>query len=439
MNDRLEAILQTAYYYREGDCVERNVEESVRLYNYVLKEEPNNARALFGLAYCYYDEDQPTKDTNKWLPLFLSAAQQGHIGSQYTLGCYYMDIRDYQSALYWLHLAADQEDIGSIYLIQHIVFDCDEAGPYMSYIEALRYLHKAYDLKADYAARRLGHIYYSFDKGGIQDYKKAIRFNQEAAVNGDSTAAFYVADSYLFGRGVENNVFEAISWFKFSYDLGEQNALLKLAYLYYKADEVGFAPTLDMRHKIIDETCDITDHYTRPMMIYEDDGKFGAPNHIKANFYAKKCDDYTKKNGSYSEENNAELQLGRSRVLRQFEFEGALYEWCMTPETDIAKKREAISHFERNIEEYADLNSLRTLACLYAGITGFPRFDANSFTTKMMPKDLLINSCKAVVNYDRAFELLDKGIEWGDEICRTICKGLCRLIRRDFDRSHVRR
>ena len=88
-----------------------------------------------------------------------------------------------------------------------------------------------------YMEYQLGAMYYS-GKGVDQDVQEAIRWYRMAAEQGYSEAQNRIGDLYYSGEGVEQDVQEAIRWYRMAAEQGHAEAQNHMGDLYYSGEGV---------------------------------------------------------------------------------------------------------------------------------------------------------------------------------------------------------
>ena len=435
MDPRTEALIQTAWHYREGENVEKNLELAIQLYNRAIQIAPEYSRAYYGLGWCYFDVDDMDKNFNTWFPLFQKAAMLGYPAAQYDLAYYYESNKMFSEALKWYEMAANQDDTDAILNMSRILL-WEEDFAAKDYPKAFRLMHKAYELKADWAALELGLAYYDCPDKSYIDYDKSIKYFKESALRGDGLGAFFVAQSYKLGRGVPQNLSDAIVWLKFAADHGDEDSIKSLAVYYSYPEKNGFVFSKDDTVAIIEKATDESCAFCYSMMQDYDNGKYGTIDHDKANHF---CSKFYRIRGEKEETDvtfDAKEQLIDLRNLRSMNYAATFAKWSITPDSDIEGKKALIKEFEENIEKRGDLNSLKTLACIYAGMNGIKRYNCPSVNSETGEvSNLIITDAPAeqinslpvegILDYKKAFELLEKGIKMGDPDCDALLKTFC--------------
>lgn len=176
------------------------------------------------LGYCYMKGLGVTRDAKKAFEYFQFAAQQKNTQALYNIGlCYDQGIgvrRNFDEALKNYRFAIDQ---GNIPALNNLAI-CYQQGytglPKLD--EALRYYTKAANEHGDAAAQNnLGVLYETGVKKDEfndyelkQDLKQAIEYYQLSASQGNPEAMFNLGNCYEYGRGVNKDLMQALSYYR---------------------------------------------------------------------------------------------------------------------------------------------------------------------------------------------------------------------------------
>ena len=151
-----------------------------------------DAEAQYQLALCYDSGAGVEKDTEKLKYWLETAALNGHVKAQYTIGMiYYANFNkdDDEKAARFFTLAAEQGDVGS--------------------------------------QLQLG-ILYDRGKGVKKDERAAFCWYLKAAEQGNTTATYLVGIDYYQGTGVDKNYKEAARWLRAAGDMYDAKEILDL-------------------------------------------------------------------------------------------------------------------------------------------------------------------------------------------------------------------
>lgn len=174
-----------------GDLYYEKDQKDPKVYEYYHKAAiRGSSRAKFNLGYLYEDGiGGVSQDENQSLYWYKSAAKDGYAPAQCSVGRYYYEKDDYETAIPWLQKAVEQEVIGAkvIYSLCLIQFE--------------KFPEKAYNLM------------------------------HEAANANDSAAQYYMGCFYKKGFLVRKNINQAIVWYKKAAENGSKDAKARLSEL----------------------------------------------------------------------------------------------------------------------------------------------------------------------------------------------------------------
>lgn len=422
-----EALVLAANYYREGEGVDKDLDKAKLLYNKLLDADKNNAKALYGLAYCYYDEDNKEKDRELRLSLLKKSADLGYATAQCSLGWEYAILDDYKQSVFWYEKAAAQDDTDALEDLGFLALFEEGASQFISKQKGFEYLNKSYSLGNFKSASTLGLAYYHCPDESLRDYKKALYFNKMAAMAGDEDSACMVAEAYDEGLGTDVDYYESIMWRIKSAEMGNETALLVLSAIFYDIDSTKFKMKLkpEEMEKILISASDICRNACYTLAMKYEKGDFGKIDKEKAVFYCQKFKTIkpNERAADYQDDDNAAMDwLVDFRQLASNKCSVAIAKWNFdkVEPSDLQSKKEAIEMLEKNISETNDIRSMRVLASIYCGIT----------TVKDIIEDHTISlvSEPLLHDYKKATDLLEKGISLGDEECKNILKEYCSMI-----------
>ena len=204
-----------------------------------------DAQGLYLLGYMYQTGSGGTKDIEQAVSYYRKSAEQGFADAQLALSlCYYHGNgvkQDYSQAANWMRKAAEQgnEDakkylpqVEALLKEQQSSEDSEESD-FQKYISAA----KQGDAKAQYM------IAFCFYKGdGVnQDLTQAVSWWRKAANQGIAEAQYMLGLCYHNGKGVSQDYAQAASWWRKAADLGDADAQNNLGSCYY----YGHGVTLD--------------------------------------------------------------------------------------------------------------------------------------------------------------------------------------------------
>lgn len=190
---------------------------------------PEAAQSIKAALHALYEEGSAKRAAE----MFRSAAEQGLPQAQFAYAaCCRRGVgveKNESEAVKWYRAAAEQgyepamAFLASCYMNGKGVEKDEEKG--------LAWMRRAAP-KNDYALYQLGSSYLN-GKGGLEvDGKKALELVIEAAKRGHALSQNAVGWIYKEGLGVDENVDEAVKWFRLAAAQGQQNALTNLAWCY---------------------------------------------------------------------------------------------------------------------------------------------------------------------------------------------------------------
>lgn len=117
-----DAMCMLANSYRDGDGVEKDMEQALQLYKKAIAID-GNIDSLLGLGICYMKGDGVSQNYQHGVFLIERSAKQGNMIAQYNMGEFYrigMGVEtDMEEALRWYHLSAAQGYDKAIEFLEH--------------------------------------------------------------------------------------------------------------------------------------------------------------------------------------------------------------------------------------------------------------------------------------------------------------------------------
>ncbi|KAF9932108.1 hypothetical protein FBU30_008922 [Linnemannia zychae] len=180
------------------------------------------------------------------------SAKRGDKDAQIELGNKYKDGKDveqdYQAAMDWYRLAADQEDpdgqykVGYMYYHGHSVVK-DYSTSREWYLKAAEQGHIA-------AICDLGRMY-ELGLDTPVDFELAMDFYRRSAKKGYAEAEYNIGNMYRFGKGVAQDDAEAMAWFLKAAEKGNANAQASIGFMYQRGHHVpqDFSLSIAWYHK----------------------------------------------------------------------------------------------------------------------------------------------------------------------------------------------
>ena len=136
---------------------------------------------------------------------------------------------NYEKALEYYQLAADQEDAEALWFIGSLYYY--GYGVEQSYEKALEYFQRAAEMGNVRALNSIGYMY--LDGEGVdQDYQKALECIQSAVDQGEIHAQKNMGHMYLYGLGVDQDYEKALEYYRLAADQGLGDAFIGLGDLY---------------------------------------------------------------------------------------------------------------------------------------------------------------------------------------------------------------
>ena len=185
---------------------------------------------LYELGNSYYEK----KDYERAIEYFRLAAEQGHAGAQNRLGNCYKNgqgVRhNFIEAVRWYTKAAEQGHA----FAQNNLGNCYYRGwgVERDYNEAVKWFRKAAEQGNVYAQYKLGVCYYN-GQGVVQDYREAAKWYRKAAEQGNATAQNNLGNCYRNGWGLRQDYKEAVKWYRKAVEQGNDYAQYNLGLCYY--------------------------------------------------------------------------------------------------------------------------------------------------------------------------------------------------------------
>ena len=204
-------------------------------YEWALKgAEKNDTWAQYVLAKCYlFGYGGCKKDDTTAIGYLTKAAEGGVCIAQKLLADYYEDgnhvEKNQTKAIRYYEMAVQQ---GNTDAMKHLGFLYHQQGNYdKSYETFLKLANK----KDPYGVFRLASYYiYIKEPHDVTTVGKGLRMMEKADSFGDEHAPYFLATYFEETDNVENNINEAIKWYKRSAERGFPFASDKLAHLYYE-------------------------------------------------------------------------------------------------------------------------------------------------------------------------------------------------------------
>ncbi len=179
---------------------------------------------------------QKERNYTEAIPLLNQAAEQGHIGAQYSLAFIHMNVtQDYAQVVKWYLKIAEREDDA---LVQYVLGSMYQYGKGVqkNYTQAAEWYRKAAKRGKSEAQLELG-LLYKNGQGVKQDYKQAVAWIRKAAEQDDITATeaqVALGKMYYKGDGALEDYTKAAKWYRKAAEQGHVQALNALGIMHEK-------------------------------------------------------------------------------------------------------------------------------------------------------------------------------------------------------------
>ncbi len=165
----------------------------------------------------------------------IKLAQQGDVDEQFDVGMAYFTGKEgvkqnYEEALKWFTLAAENNDDVAQFVIGHIYYF--GKGVTIDYEEAVKYFELSASQGNAKAQNMLGLCYIN-GQGVQEDFNQAIKYFQLAADQNVVESQYYLGIIYFYGQGINQDTNKAIQLFKLAASNGDEDSQLILGELYY--------------------------------------------------------------------------------------------------------------------------------------------------------------------------------------------------------------
>lgn len=190
--------------------------------------------AQYLLGKHYYD--MVPRKYKEALDLFASSAKHCCVPAQEMMARIYLDDNnDYEHALHWAQLAANQGGASGQYIVGHMYYH--GYGVEKDYKQALHWLKMAAE-QNQYEALYLLGVMYKDGLGVVQDYVQAYKYFDIATDQFPHAKALNcMADMAYNGHGgVDKNIVEAIEFYFNAADSGDSDAQFNIGLIYYRGD-----------------------------------------------------------------------------------------------------------------------------------------------------------------------------------------------------------
>ncbi|WP_372474147.1 hypothetical protein AB4865_02430 [Capnocytophaga sp. ARDL2] len=237
----VQAQTELSDRYFKGKGVRRSYEQAIFWLTKVA--ESGNVEAQLQLANHYFEGKKIRKSNEKGVFWLEKVAESGDKNAQYSLAKYYkkgIGVKESpEKYVYWLNKVSDdiiESQIDLAYCYK------DGYGVGKDIEEAYKWLKKAIAQNNAEAKYTLG-LWIILEKKDSENIdKEGFSFIQESAEQGYPEAQFFMAISYLKGKGVEKSVEDAVDWIEKAAKQGHSKAQGYLGYFLQKG--IGGLPIM---------------------------------------------------------------------------------------------------------------------------------------------------------------------------------------------------
>ena len=160
------------------------------------------------------------------------AVEEDDADEQYSLGELYYDAQEYQSAVGWYKLSAEQSHAEAQFKLG-LFYELDRSIE-RNRAEALKWYRFASEQGHAMAQFMLG-VYCVEGKIIEQNYEEAVKWFKLAAEQGLDKTQYFLGAVYLSGWGfIAQNIQEAVKWFKLAAEQGHVESQFNLGKIYHK-------------------------------------------------------------------------------------------------------------------------------------------------------------------------------------------------------------
>jgi len=170
-----------------------------------------------------------------------TAAKQGDVLAQVQLGVHYTEAEDYEEAVRWYRLAAEQREASDLRACaQNSLGHAynEGLGVPKDAKDAVKWWRMAAEQGLAGAQLNLGNAYNN-GNGVPEDAKEAVKWFRMAAEQGEAFAQHNLGNAYDKGNGVGKNMVEAVKWWRMAAEQGLAASQFNLANVYEQGDGVA--------------------------------------------------------------------------------------------------------------------------------------------------------------------------------------------------------
>lgn len=185
----------------------------------VIKAKKGDVDAQFDLGVEYLKSKYFDKNSAKALSWFIIAANNGDAEAMYNIGTlYHRDNKvgiDIKKAIYWYEKAANLSISEAAFNLSIIY---SEDSQYKNIDKEFHWSKRAAELGYARAMHNVA-VSYSTGRGVEQNQKIAFDYFKQAAINGSVTSMFVLGKLYEEGKGVNQDLVNALAWKIIAMDL----------------------------------------------------------------------------------------------------------------------------------------------------------------------------------------------------------------------------
>lgn len=222
-----DAMVTLVDCYYDGEGVKKNPQLAVEWLTKA--SDLGNPKALLGLGIGYLSGIEGFKqDYNLSIKYLTEAANAKLSEAEGYLSYVYLQLQDYDKALYWAQRGAQIENKVALYVLALIYLNGYGVEPDLQ--KSFDYAKKAADEGEPSAQFMVGDAYYAGNPVP-QDYTQAYKYYYMAAQQEEIEAMTALGECMLYGLGCDQNYDEAIIWLNKAAENNDQKAINILEYI----------------------------------------------------------------------------------------------------------------------------------------------------------------------------------------------------------------
>ena len=228
--------------YIRGMGIQQNMEKGVEFYKRAARL--GHASAQFNLGLAYFTERGVKYSPGKAKLWWEKAAIQGHAGAQYNLAAILWSGKgvgkDQASAMHWFRKAVHNGSVPAISFLRKLYQPMQQV-----LVENIKEINNRETSRSIPLIEEMG--MYKLAKQAMQEgsHDQAFKYWQPLAKDGHAESQYQVAVLYEQGLGVDQNLEEAIDWYRSAAEKGEPNAQFRIG-LYHINESDDANPSLGL-------------------------------------------------------------------------------------------------------------------------------------------------------------------------------------------------